>query len=891
MHPTKSRITVTAKRPCRHCGKPDWCYYFPESGLEVCNRGSIATGWLASKKSDSNGNPYLYKEEAEKPKPKIISTQRFLYTDRDGRPLARMCRHNFDDGSKKPYRQGKRNGRWVNSCKHIPRENIPIYKYVEISQAIADNLQIFWVEGEKCADILWELGIPATTNFGGSGQLKESDLEDLKGANLVICPDSDEPGIKLAEKVYETFPNAQWLYAYPDSKDWSKKTLPKSDGYDVWDWITEKKLTAENIYDAVEVYRGDFRPDDKILMAPEAEQHYTEKAIDSLYSKGHYLSIEDNLYKFTGKYYEKLSPQREQRRIADWCRSNPVSVGANRWKFAYASTATVHNIWSWLLVRFGVDPEEINPPGLNLNNGILTTKPTKTSSNAKLIPHEAKYFYTYCVEVDYDPKADDWDAKRLLECLDEGQRLILLRTLAASLDLAKVRKYKGREVKALLLTGTGNNGKDSLRELCQTLFGESMVSLSVSDFQQYDQGRKFPLSKLANSRISWSSENTKFSSLENLQSLKASITGDTIDIEQKNQPEYQIQPETVFLFNCNEPPSLVGGSEAIKSRWAILNFVKTYKKNANPKYGEIEADPRFRYDPDFLRESVAPAFLNKIIEQLPLLLKQGIDYSPTDEAFEEIQAKSNHLWDFVQDMGIKYEPNGKLYIKDVWDDLREWYKVTGTLEVFDDGYGKEKVVWHDQTNPYDKTIKGPNQIYKRFLELFPKVKKMRESSDRLRRGQSYLSGIVKTASLASHSHENVVTASTTASQVRGSCEATSIENRTCEASEANCPLLSSHEKLMSVMLEQFSYFSDGLKQTFLEELIKIAGESPSESTSELEKELSESLNDSSGEPTWIRYEGKTYRLIKKDNFYFYLRESGSSRLAVKAPIYQCEILE
>ncbi|MDJ0509270.1 MAG: DUF5906 domain-containing protein [Crocosphaera sp.] len=826
MKSRKTSLTVTKDRPCRHCGKTDWCYYFPDLGLEVCNRGHVAPGWIPSGKSDSNQNPYLYEDKPDKPKPKIVDTQRFLYTDREGQPLARTCRHNFDDGTKKPYRQGKKNGRWVNSCKHIPRENIPIYKYLEIRQAIADNLQVFWVEGEKCADILWGLGIPATTNFGGSGQLKDSDLADLEGANLVICPDSDEPGIKLAEKVYAAFPNAQWLYAYPDSKDWSKKTLPKSDGCDVWDWIRENKLTAENIYDAIEVYRGDFRPDDKPLMAPEAEQHYTEKAIEALYSKGHYIGFEDNLYKFTGKYYEKLSPKREQRRIADWCRSNPVSVGANRWKFAYASAATVNNIWSWLLVRFGVDPEDMNPPGLNLNNGILQTKPTKTTANAKLIPHEAKYYYTYCIEVDYDPKADDWDVNRLLECLEEGQRLILLRTLAASLNLAKVRKYKGREVKALLLTGTGNNGKDSLRELCQTLFSESMVSLSVGDFQQYDQGRKFPLSKLANSRISWSSENTKFSSLENLQSLKAAITGDTIDIEQKNQPEYQIQPETVFLFNCNEPPSLIGGSEAIKSRWSILSFTKTYKKNADPRHGEIEADPRFRYDPDFLRESVAPAFLNKIIEQLPLLLKDGIDYSPTEAAFEEIQAQSNHLWDFVQDKGIKYKPDAKLYIKDLWDDLREWYKATGTLEVFDDGYGREKAVWHDQTNPYDKTIKGPNQIYKRFLELFPKIKKMRETQVKSLAGQTYLAGIAKTASTASTSDYMGLAASTLLQSVEAVTEAVIPSQSQVEAVEADRAPWLSDDELARVMLKRFSYFSDDLKETFLRDLTEIADDTP-----------------------------------------------------------------
>ncbi len=880
MHSTKSRITVTSKRPCRHCGKPDWCYYFPESGLEVCNRGEIATGWLASNKSDANGNPYLYKEEAPKRKPKIVSTQRHLYTDRQGKPLARVTVNRYEDAPKKVFRQGKKKGKWVNSCQHIDRSEIPIYKYIEIRKAIEDGLQIFWVEGEKCADILWSLGIPATTNFGGSGQLQESDLLDLDGANLVICPDCDVPGIKLAERVYFNYPHSAWLYAFPENRGWSKETLPKSDGIDIYDWVTEKKLTAENIYDAVEIYRGDFRSNDKPLMAPEAEQHYTEKAIDALYSDGKYIAIEDDLYKFNGKYYEKLEPVTERRRISDWCSVTAISIGANRWKHTLANAAALNNIWAWVLIRFGVAPTEIDPPGLNLNNGILQVKATKSSVNAKLIPHDPKYFYTYCVEVNYNPKADDFDVNRLLQCLEAGQRLILLRTLAASLDLAAVRKSKGREVKALLLTGTGNNGKDSVRELCQTLFGEVMVSLSVGDFQQYDQGRKFPLSKLANCRISWSSENTKFSGLDNLQSLKAAITGDTIDIEQKNQPEYQIQPESVFLFNCNEPPSLIGGSEAIKSRWGILHFGKTYKKNANPKHGEIEADPRFRYDPDFLRESVAPAFLNKIIEQVPLLLKEGIDYSPTDEAFEELQAQSNHLWGFAQDIGLQYQTDGKVYIKDLWHDLKEWYKATGTLEVFDDGYGKEKVIWHDQTNPYDKTLKAPNQIYKRFLELFPKVKNLKETTVKERRGQSYLSGIAKIASIASISHYDLDTASTTASINRGKIEATTTQYREGEAIEAISLHSVSDEKLLCEVIKRFSDFSPKLQQNFTKELNELYNSLNSEPKSEPK-----------GEPTKVRFNGEVFAIKKTYGDQYVLTYPGQKDTVCMPPQDKCEVIE
>ena len=865
----KTGIKVTKERPCRHCGKPDWCLYF-ENGVELCNRDQVADGWEVSSKKTVDGHPYLYKKQEKLPKPQRLKTEKWTYHDRQGKPIARYCRMYFDDGSSKKWSEYWDGKRWIKKGDHIKREDIPVYRYADIQKAIANGKQIFWVEGEKCADILWKIGIPATTSMGGSGRLKESDLDDLEGASLVICPDRDLPGIKYAEKVYLYYPHSNWLYAFPESPTWGKTTLPPSDGADIWDWISEKKLTAENIYDAVEIYRGSFLPDKKDLEAPSAEQHYTEKAVDALYSDGDYISCQGEFFKFTGKCYEILSPYKEQRRIADWCRSNPVHVSGDRWKFAHASKAHVNNIWEWVLVRFGTDPLDLNPPGLNLANGVLEIKMDKKQVEINLKPHSPKHLYTYCIEAKYEPKANPQYADQLLSCLDEAQRNILLRTLGASLDLKTVRKFRGREVKSLLLHGEGNNGKDSLREAAQILLGDSMASVSVSDFQAYDQGRKFPLAKLANCRLSWSSENTKFGSIENLQSLKAAITGDIIDIERKNQPEYQIQPETVFLFNCNEPPSLVGGSEAIQSRWGILQFTKTYKKDANPEVGEIEADSRFRYDADFLKEQVVPAFLNKILAQLPLLLKEGIDYSSTKEAFKEIQQESNHLWGFVRDMGIEANPKGKIFIKDLWADLKQWYVETGTIEITHDENGKERITWHDQTNNYDKTVKGANQIYKRFLQLFPKIKKMRETSYHYRTGQAYLSGIVKTASVASVSLPVRDTASVTASVTEAVTEATTTAYCYTEATEAVSALQLDDVDFCELALKRFSDLSPELQQNLIKELTNIANHSRGETKSESRKEI-----------RYCRYKGEVFAVAREVDGILFLRESGLTKIVHK----------
>jgi 5S rRNA maturation endonuclease (ribonuclease M5) len=57
--------------------------------------------------------------------------------------------------------------------------------------------RVFIVEGEKDADRLWALGLPATTNAGGAGKWRDEYSAQLHKAGVqraVILPDNDDPG-------------------------------------------------------------------------------------------------------------------------------------------------------------------------------------------------------------------------------------------------------------------------------------------------------------------------------------------------------------------------------------------------------------------------------------------------------------------------------------------------------------------------------------------------------------------------------------------------------------------------------------------------------------------------------------------------------------------------
>jgi putative DNA primase/helicase len=285
-------------------------------------------------------------------------------------------------------------------------------------------------------------------------------------------------------------------------------------------------------------------------------------------------------------------------------------------------------------------------------------------------------------------------------------------------------------------------------------------------------GRKFALAGIEGSICNWASENTAKVELDNLQSLKQFITGDPIDIERKGKDSYEYKSAAIFFANCNKLPSITGGTSAIDDRYDILRFDKTYVRNAIAAEGQLEADPRFKDDEKFILEQVAPAMLNKLLERLPMLLSEGIDYKATKDAMQKAQEESRHLWQFAREVGLEVQAGGRVWITDLWDLLVNWYEGMGVLDKEFDGKGKDKLIWHDLPNKYDSPVKAINQVASRFSEIFPKLQVGRycEREEIERRNQRYLLGIgfvqssAKTAKTAEPS-EPVDTARVTAEPI------------------------------------------------------------------------------------------------------------------------------
>ena len=251
---TKKLLNSSKSNPCPVCGrtKDGDCRISRDGKMVLCHQNFDHTKtqqpdvWhFDGTSSDNRCGVYVFKEKTTKSiRPK--QTRYWEYPDRDGSRLVRVERVDDGFGNKKVRQQhwDKNKKDWVYGWGDVVRASIPIYRRAEVREAIAKGETVYIVEGEPCADLLWKLGLAATTNIGGGTKFTLTDSMDLQGALvIVIVPDRDKKGIEHAEKVAEYFPHALWLYPFPESKFW--ENLPEDHGLDLADWIEHHRITAE----------------------------------------------------------------------------------------------------------------------------------------------------------------------------------------------------------------------------------------------------------------------------------------------------------------------------------------------------------------------------------------------------------------------------------------------------------------------------------------------------------------------------------------------------------------------------------------------------------------------------------------------------------------------
>lgn len=156
----------------------------------------------------------------------ILRETEYLYHTENGELSYKKIRKDYSDG-KKTFSFQTPDGKYGLNGKPHELYNLP---------AILSSDMIFFVEGEKCADIINQSGYTATTLDSGANSRWNSRYTNyLQNKNIIIVPDNDIPGFKYAKKILDNLPSTR------------VKILPDiSEKEDIFDWI-EAGHTMEEV--------------------------------------------------------------------------------------------------------------------------------------------------------------------------------------------------------------------------------------------------------------------------------------------------------------------------------------------------------------------------------------------------------------------------------------------------------------------------------------------------------------------------------------------------------------------------------------------------------------------------------------------------------------------
>ena len=151
------------------------------------------------------------------------------------------------------------NGGYIKSIKGVVQVPYRLPDFIECDSVVI-------VEGEKDADRLLKLGIPATTNSGGANKWPSELNQYFKDKIVFIIPDNDDPGRKHAELVASNLKDvASVVRVCPISKGLPEKA-------DISDWfdVGNDPATLPQLLDAFPVWEPEI-----LVESQEVETHIT----------------------------------------------------------------------------------------------------------------------------------------------------------------------------------------------------------------------------------------------------------------------------------------------------------------------------------------------------------------------------------------------------------------------------------------------------------------------------------------------------------------------------------------------------------------------------------------------------------------------------------------
>lgn len=393
------------------------------------------------------------------------------------------------------------------------------------------------------------------------------------------------------------------------------------------------------------------------------------------------------IYLFNGKYWSELDPETFQKFLGQ--ASQKLSLD----RF----TAQFYKFREQLFRQFISDaylPSPVNDTDevlINLQNGTFEIRPDGNT----LRPFNPDDFLTYQLPFDYNKDATS--------PMFEGYLNKVLPDLERQNVLAEYLGYiftknGGRGLKlekALLLYGSGANGKSVFYEIVKALLGKN--NTTEISLQSLTNENGYFRAMIANKLVNYASEiNGKLDTAI----FKQLVSGEPVEARLPYGKPFQLNQYAKLIFNCNELPKDIEHTDAYFRRFLIIPFDVT-----------IQPYEQDRTLHSKIIENELSGVFNWVLAGLERLLAQRgfSECEAAKKAVEQYRDESNSAKMFIIDNCYKISVENYLLVKEVYQLYRGYCIDSGTIPMKQINFNKQLKAFGFQYSRQSGT--GQNIVY------------------------------------------------------------------------------------------------------------------------------------------------------------------------------------
>jgi len=289
---------------------------------------------------------------------------------------------------------------------------------------------------------------------------------------------------------------------------------------------------------------------------------------------------------------------------------------------------------------------------VNLKNGTFEVTP----EGVQLRNYNLEDFITYQLPFEYNPEAKAPKFEKFLtEVLPDRERQSVLSEFLGYIFV----KYEHLKLeKALLLYGTGANGKSVVYDIINALLGTENVSSYTLENLTSKEG--YHRVMIADKLLNYASE---ISDRINPAYFKALASGEPVDGRLPYGKPIIIKDYAKLIFNLNELPKDVEHTNAFFRRLLIVPFEVTIPETKQNKQLAKE-----------IIETELSGVFNWILQGLERILKNKAftDCRAINTAREDYQTNSDSVKLFIEDSNYKPSPEIWILIKELYTSYRSF---------------------------------------------------------------------------------------------------------------------------------------------------------------------------------------------------------------------------